>query len=341
MNPGSSPEAATLEGDPVDTVQPDASSSAPSSSAATQGGDTFLDSVNEALKGSETEQSPGSETVTAETAANPKPKGEAQADPAKAAESPLGEITEEELNRYGPKTQRRIKQLLAERSAANEEVAKLKPKAENFDKIDAFVRQNNLSNEDLAVIFELGALIKNDPVKAFERLKPINDRLAEIVGEVLPPDIQERVRLGYISQDDAKELVRARKRAELADANAQRREQINDQERQQQAFLERVSMCRSTANEWEAARKGTDPAWNDKAARIGELIELECYRKGYPETKEGVTRMLDGLLEKVNAEFSRFKPKPREVRPVIGAAPTRATAEPKSFQEAVDMALAQ
>jgi hypothetical protein len=338
MPPGSSPETALTEADPAEISQSDANS-APSSSAATQGGDSLLDSVNEALQESETEKSPGSDAGTAETAADHKPGDPAKADAT--AEQPLGEITDEELNRYGPKTQRRIKHLLGERAAANEEVGKLRPKAESFEKIDAFVRQNNLSNDDLAVIFELGALIKNDPVKAFERLKPINDRLAEIVGEVLPPDLKERVRLGYISEEDAKALVKSQRRADLAEARSQRRDQTSDQERQHQALTERVSMCRSTANEWEAARKGTDPDWNDKAARIGELIELTVLKSGYPDTREGVVRMLDGLHEKVNGEFARFRPKPREVRPVTGAAPSRAVAEPKSFMDAVDMALAQ
>lgn len=338
---GSSPEAeAVIEADPATIAeQPDASTASSSNATENQGGDTLLASVEEALKASEPEKSPDSEADPTAKAVDPA-KVDAEGKPKAPAEEPLGELTEDELRRFGPKTQRRMRQLLTQRAEANTELEKLKPRAESFDKIDQFVKSNRLSNADLAVIFEIGALVRNDPFKALEKLEPIYQQLQGMTGAKLPPDVQERVNLGYLTEADARELVKARKRVEHTEARTQEQtEQARETERRQ-AFTTHVNACRTTANKWESAKQSSDPDWNEKQSRIGELIELEVLKNGYPETQEGVVKMLDGFLTKVNAEFARFKPKPREVRPVIGSASSRATAEPKTLEEAVDRALA-
>jgi len=329
-----------IEADPAEIgTQPDAKATSSTASTSDQGGDSLLDSVQAALKdGSEPEKSPASEQGSAKSA-----ETQSDADPAKAgaAEDPLEEISEEELKRYGPKTQRRIRQLLGQRAEANSEIEKLRPKAAGYDQIEQFAKANRLSNDDLAVGYELMALTRNDPFKAWDRIQPIYAQLAEIVGHTLPKDVQERVNLGYLSAEDARQLVQSQRRADLAEGRA--REQGESQQREQEAGRLRahVDACRTTANEWESAKRGADPDWSEKQARIGELIELEVRRNGYPPTQAEVVKMLDGFLARVNKDFARFKPPVRAVTPVRGGASSDAKAEPQTLQEAVDMALAQ
>lgn len=325
--PDSSPEA---ELDPVETSEPDVTATS-SPQETDNGGESLIDSVTEALKGSEEETSPDSDAGSETEPAQPTP-----------AEDPLGEITDEELKRYGPRTQRRIRQLLDARSELNNEVETLRPKAQNFDKIDEYIRDSRISNEDFAVLLEIGGLVRNDPFKAYERLSAITAQLAKVTGHELPQDIQERVRLGYLSEEDARALVTSRNKAALVEQRAQEQTAQAQEEQRRSLVQAHIQTCRSTANTWEARHRASDPDWDQKQGRIGELIELEVYRNGYPPTQEQVVAMLDGFLKQVNGEFARFKPKPQTVRPTVGSASPRAgNAEPKTLMEAVEAALAR
>jgi len=328
---GSSTGDDLIEGDPIDEV---VDQGATSDSSTQNGGETLIDSVTEALKGSEEETSPTSEPGEADKAASP---------PLAPEEDPLGELTEQELGRYGPRTQRRIRQLLNARVELNAELEALKPKAEAFEQFDGYIRENRITNEDLSVLLEIGALVRNDPFSARDRLVAIVGELDKVTGHQLPADLSERVRLGYISEQDAREIVQARNKASFAEQRAREVREQSQHTETQQRLQTHVQTCRTTANEWEARHKSTDPDWQTKQDEIGKLIELEVYRNGYPPTQDAVVKMLDGFLDTVNAKFARFRPKPRSVTPVSGSASSRANsaAAPKTLMEAVDRALAQ
>ena len=287
------------------------------------------------MKDSQSEASPPSETPVEIEA------DKAAAQPA--AEDPLGELTDQELSRYGPRTQRRIRQLLDSRTELGTEVENLKPKAESFDKIDEYIRANRITNEDFAVLLEIGSLVRNDPFAARDRLVAIVNELGKITGDQLPADLAERVRLGYVSEQDAREIVQARNRAAFAEQSAKEAREQSHESQNRQRLQDHVQKCRGTANEWEARHQSLDPDWSTKQDEIGKLIELEVYRNGYPPTQDAVVKMLDGFLTTVNEKFARFRPKPKSVTPVSGSASHRANsaAAPKTLMEAVDRALAQ
>lgn len=335
---GSSPEADNAEADPAEASQSDAQNSA-ASSAATEGtGEkSLLDSVTDALGAREQEPSPSSERDQVDPAAPQSQKdGTAQA---ATAEEPLGDLTEEELKRYGPKTQRRMRQLLTERLDASQKATALEPKAQAYDKIVDYARSNKMSNEEVGIALELGALIKNEPSQAFERLTPIYRKLAEMVGAVLPDDLQEQVNLGYLTKEHASELARLRGTKSLTETKLKETTEEREVARQREQTEAHVNACRNTANAWEAARKGSDPDWNLKQEEIGRRVRLAVLEKGYPQTQDGVVQMLDGILKDVNQWLVRLRPPPKETRPVTGTASSRSSVEPKSALEAAEMAL--
>lgn len=305
---------------PVTDVKTDSSPS---------GGEDLISSVTEALKPSDKEASPVSGEGSADLAAPPA-----------SAEEPLGELTDQELARYGPKTQRRIRQLLDARLELNTEVEGLRPKAKSFEQIDEYIRTNRLSNEDFAVLLELGALSRNDPFKAYERFAAITVELAKVTGHQLPPELQERVNLGYLTEQDARSIVQNQQRANLAEQRAKEQAAQTTESQNRAAVQAHVQTCRQTANTWEAQRKSTDPDWTEKQDKIGQLIELEVYRNGYPRTQEEVVKMLEGFLKQVNTDMSRFKTPLREINPVTSSASPRAgKAEPQTLMDFVNAAL--
>src|SRR3546814_13873549 len=93
---------------------------------------SLLDAVKAALEPA-AEQPPGSigQEEDAENAEAKPAEGE--------AEEELGDVTEEELSRYRPRTKRRIEGLLNERKALQEEAEQLRPRAQPFEDMVKYV----------------------------------------------------------------------------------------------------------------------------------------------------------------------------------------------------------
>lgn len=313
----------------VDTAQ--------SSSAADQGVEKSpADLVFEAL-GMDQEKSPVSEQGP-DDPVDPKTADAATA--ADAASKPeLGEITDEELKKYGPKTQARIQQLLDQRLEKHTELEALRPKAQQFEQLEEFATSNKLSMTQVAEGVELVALANTRPEAALEKLLPIVQHLMQVTGRVLPDEIKERVRLGYIGEEEAQRLVRSEAAAKRASQQLQQTEEERQAEQEAGQIRELQRTAQSTAETWEANRKRSDPDWQSKQGRVGELIKLEVYEKGFPKTKDAIVKMLDGIADKVTAEYSQFAPRLKEVRSITGTVSTKSSSEPKSSQEAALKAL--
>jgi hypothetical protein len=79
-----------------------------------------------------------------------------------------------------------------------------------------------------------------------------------------------------------------------------------------------------------------------KQDRLGELIELEVRRSGYPKTTAAAVELAEKMKAKVNAELARFAPRKTAVNPVNPASSVRPTAAaPKTALEAVQQRLTQ
>jgi len=328
---GSSPETEIQELETVlDTT--DANFTDASSSSGTEGAKpSLIDSVRAVI--GDKEQSPGSERDPIDPAVSPVTAAK--------PETELGDLTEAELKSYGPKTQRRINALLADRHDLTTKLSTFEGQAKQFEPVAQRAQQFRLTTEEQLISFELGGLLKTNPEAAKARLAPIMAKLEELTGNVLPPDLQERVALGYISEQDAKELNVTRTRLARNEGQTAAEREDRAAEDEQRTRTAHVNDARDVGNNWETAKKASDPDWPLKQERVAELIKLEVYEKGFPKAKADVQRMLDGIYDKVSKEVSRFAPRPKSVRAVTANASSRATAEPKTALEAARLALAR
>lgn len=328
---GSSPEVtATAQADPQVS---DVSAPEVSSTAETQGEKSLIETVQAALEKGEKESSPGSDPVveaaastTTDTTATPE-------------DEPLGEITDEELKRYAPKTQRRIQHLLQERHDWEEKATAASEKAERFDQIVGFAEAHRLSNEDVAATFEIAALMKNEPDKAYEKVLPIFLHLSQLTGNVLPPEVQEKVNLGYLPEQDARELVRLKTQTALSEHRFAERERQSAAAQAAASQQTLVTECTNATAEWESKRSANDPDWSSKKDLVLKFARAEIAEKGFPRSKTDMVTLLNSIATEVDQQVSRFRPAPRAVTPATGSSSARASAEPTSAVEAAMLAL--
>jgi hypothetical protein len=320
------PDATSASSTETPDDQGDKSSDSPSEKPA-----TMLDAVKAALKPKE--DSPTSEPGKVEPDKAPTEKKEGD-------ES--DEFTEEDLKRLNQKTQRRIRDLVRDVKAKSEEADRFKGKADEYDKIETFVRNSGLSNEIVGATLQIAALMRQNPGEALRRLTPIVNQLRQVVGEELPPELAERVKQGFLTEQDARALARSN-----ADAQLLRRQQNETDQRTQaeRAAQERQSATEatvSTVEKWEAQKAANDPDWKLKQAEIAEQVELvierETRKRGQPwfPTPDEAVKLSQEAYDQITERHKRFVPRPRAANPLQpGGASNRNVTPPKNMLDVV------
>lgn len=342
--PASSPETNTSA--EAETVQDTDVNDAAQSSEAAEGvqSPTYLESIEAALEGGK-EASPASASTGKDPA---KPDAEASGAEAEGEDGSDKdtELTEDEIKAYPPNSQRRIRQLVAQRDDEKRQAEALKPRAEQFDRIISYMRENSIKPAEFDNALEITALINSgDYSRALEVLTPIYRQLAAKAGQVLPDDLAEDIRLGRIDEQRARELSQARANAAAAEERETRQRTRTEAESQQRQTAEMVQSAARAVDGWAKAKAGSDPDWHLKQKDVAEQVELELMRlgaQGYPRTAEAAIAIADKALKTVEDRIKAWKPKPEPKRQPNGqyASPT-AQPKPKTYEEAIEQALAR
>ena len=335
----------------------------------------------------ESQGAPSAESPTAETQDDNKPKDIADAvraaltegkeqpsgsgegeedetpDPAKPAdgakpkegeEEDLGELTEDELKSYKPKTRRRFEKLDRENKDLQAQLANVTPEVEGFRKIQEFSKKANLNREDVNTGFEIMRLMKNDPVRAHAVLTPIFRQLEAMVGVVLPPDLQAQVTEGKITPQTAQELSRLRATQHTSTAIQRDNQERTQREQQEQSVQNaqklQVDVAKAITN-WDSSWKASDPDYSLKKSRVDEAIELELTRavvlakegkpNKLPKTVEEAVALANDVKKRVEKEMRQFIPKrTNTITHVSGNGVNNGSKpQPKSVHDAVSMAI--
>lgn len=295
---------------------------------------TFLDRVTNAL-------SKGTESPAVEDGkAKANPLETTKPDPAKVEPKAAPDA---ETGKYPKTAEGRIRYLNDRTKELSGEVERLKPDADLAQKIMGYLDTNGIQPEELDNTLALTALIKRGEYEqALKVLDPIYRELLARNGEILPADLQEKVRLGHMTKAVAQELHKSRTIA----ANAANREKQTvaktEAERQQAAHNTRVRGAASATSAWEQAKEAADPDWHLKknlVAKEVKLMLLELGPAGYPKTPTEAVNLSEKALKSVEEQLKQFAPRPQQRQMATGTTSPRAKTQPKSLMEAIDAVL--
>lgn len=245
------------------------------------------------------------------------------------------ELTDAELKLLNPKTQRRIQTLLKQRNDARGEVDEYRRSHEAYTQLVSFVERAGLSTEEVNDGLDIMRLMKLDPQQALERLAPYVLRLQETAGVTLPRDLAERVQLGELDEQTARELAHSRARTQILETQNARSAQMFEQE-QRNALADAVG---SSVAAWEQRWRVSDPDFAVLRPYVQREIELRLRRGEIPQSAQQAEALCGKILDQVRQDLQRFRPKPQSIRtPSSGAGPTTLPA-PTSMLEAMQRAL--
>jgi len=308
-----------------DISSEDTSTSTPSKDEAS----TF-DVVMNALKpeGEDEDDDTISDKVVAD-----KPEDEASKD-AKAEGEP-DEPTVDELKAWKPKTRERFEKLQAKYRDTSERLVKAEEDAGHYKKFVEFLDTNGIDQDEANNLFNIGALMKNDPFKALEAITPYYKNLLEITGNILSPDLAQQVAQGYMTQAAAVEVSRARAQGKITPVIQQHTQQRQEVRQQQ----DNVAQMQNSIASWEQKWSTSDPDYSVKKDRVLDRLELTLARAArsgtLPKTAEQAVALANKVKMEVEAELrqtrqkkpvstidgnnasSQHQPEPKDTRDVI------------------------
>jgi len=304
---------------------------------------SILDAVEKALSDTGVE--------AASPAAEPIAKADATTQD-KPSESPKdSEVPDEELKKYSPGAQARIRELAAQKNDLRSQLdnlqnspehVALKDKAESFDKLTGFLGRHGISSQEANNALETTRLIKSgDYSNALKLVEPIYHELQKRAGGVLDADLQEDVRLGHVPIERAQELQRLRASEKQVQTQQQIQESRQTTQRETEANRKFVMDIATAADNWAKQKASSDPDWEKKQDQVAELVDLDLRKNGFPRTAEEALQRSEAALERVNKRWGSLRGTPQEIRPNVGGrqASTRADQAPKSALEAIEQAL--
>jgi hypothetical protein len=223
----------------------------------------------------------------------------------------------------------RFKKLIAQRN-------EYRAGHEQFQKVQNYLVENGLSGEEAADGFEIMALLKRDPVKAWERLKPIVQNLLVVTGSVLPDDLKARVQRGELTRDAAMEMSRLR----AGQQTMTQQQEFERQRAEQMAQMQAINTVKAEVGSWEMAQRAKDPDFDAKYDVIeGQVLRLQR-TEGMPRTPAEAKAQLDRAYQAANTLFASQKPRRPERKPVTGGRVAGTPrAEPQSMEDVVRRAL--
>jgi hypothetical protein len=260
------------------------------------------------------------------------PEGKTDADKSSEEEKPEGDEAEEEppFHKH-PAWQKQI----AKRKELETQLEDLAPKAERFDQMQTMIAENDLSSDEVSAGFNIMALMKGDPTQALEQLKPYYDALLLATGETLPVELNERVDAGQLSEEDARELQRARiakGEAEQKVRAVEARDSASQQERLGRDMAAGVS-------EWEADWQAKDPDYARKLPFVLDKIKAMRLDAPPPRNRAEATQMAKDALKQVNDAMKPFQPAKPEIKPTPDGSSVNAAQAPRNSMEAAQAAL--
>lgn len=290
-----------------------------------------------------------------EQEASPAPQEPGSKEPDSASTEDDTSFSEEELKHLSEKTQHRFRKLVELQKTAEgrateiqQELEAVKPKVEQMDKLSGYMREHGIQEQHLDNALGLTAMINRGDPAAIPVLENLLGHLRQVTGDVLPPELQKRVDLGYLTEDDAKNLHKANLRANRVEEQSKQERERGEADRRHKDAETVTRTAAETADTWNAEQVKSDPEWNLKRDRVTEKMELEVHRRlrdqgpeGFPRTPQAVRELLDKAKADVEKELKLFRPAPKAINPspTGGSASPRSVAKPASVMDAVNMAL--
>jgi hypothetical protein len=353
MDPNEQTEA-TVDVAAEQTLSPSETNGASSSEAAVEAPETSEEAIRreflEKYGSDDGEETPDAEDVAAAAddtdtpEAAQKPETDIQSDD---DEDDAFRIPDEDFKGLPQGVKQRIGHLNAkakkaerEKSELEAQITPLRDAHERFSTLQNYVKEHDIQPQNVTLAFDAMAKMSRGDFQGFiDAIKPFYDHALQAAGAAIAPDLQQQVDDGYLTEDHAKELTKARVQTQTFKGQAEQFRQRDSQRQEQERQGQQTNDMLAAINNREAQLKASDPDYALKSQAMRSAIQFALENGAVPKTKDDAIRMVNKAYENASASF--VKPTPPKATPPRPSAstPSRGRPEPASTRDAITQAL--
>jgi hypothetical protein len=240
------------------------------------------------------------------------------------------------------RTRKRIDGFRSEIKALKEQITPLQAQATTTRELQNFLKQADIAKEDFGLVLDLAAAMRRGDFKTFlEGVTPYVKLAQESLGIQLPPDLQQAVQTGHMTQDAARYVARERSARQLAESRLNRTTYETTTQNQARAVQDFQASVAGAVTNWETAVRRADPDYARKEPVVRDLLHAVVQERGPPRSPAEAVEIARQAYERANALVSRFNPTLRSTHQVPSSINrvNGARAEPKNLKEAIHFAL--
>ena len=226
----------------------------------------------------------------------------------------------------------RWKALVTRNRNLESKVTEITEKGQRFDQMQAMMQNSRLSPQEVDAGFNIMALMKNDPFRAREAMRPYWEALQQATGAVLPPDVKAKVDNGLLPEIEGRELAETRARNQTLEADRARSQQESVQSNQR-AMAKAVS-------DWEQGWKTSDPDYAKKQQLVEDRVQV-LLAQGAPRTVQDAIALAERAKADIETRLRGVLPtRSATTAPPPAASSVKTAPKPASMLEAMKQAAA-
>ena len=282
-------------------------------------------------------------TLSGEKAEEPKPQentpeeGDQDAEDDESSAETEASAAEDEVPESAPAPlKKKIRRLQRESQKLRGELETLRPNAEIGQQMQEYAAANNLTSQDVVFALDLTSMVaRGDYAGFYKVISPLIRHAQEVVGEVLPPDLQSRVEQGQMTSEAARDFATTRfERTQYE----QRMREMQQRQESQHVHQTRDDVARSVSA-YEQRLAAQDPDYKAKA----EMVRLYAdnmikQRGGVINSRDEALSIAQEAYNQANNYFKRIQPTSRPTATTPGDSNPQtpaARSAPKNLMEAV------
>lgn len=236
----------------------------------------------------------------------------------------------------------RFQEMKTQNSELRQQVQTLTPDAEQFRKIDTFMRENQLTPDEVGELFIVGAMAKNGDARCLQKIDEFRNRVALAIGEAMPDDIKAKVESGEVSEAAGKQMAKDRAMAKAGERQLADRDAKDANRQRHDAAVQLANAQSAAVGAWETEARKLDPDFAKKEPAIERYARALMQKDGFPDTPEKAVALMRTAHEEVNRDFAAaIPPKAPVTRAPIAPSSNGAKPVPKTLREAIEQAAAR
>lgn len=202
------------------------------------------------------------------TAGEQEADGQQNGQQEESGETKEGEEAQTEREKFIPRE--RFDEVNTKVTTYERELADTKPLVEQSNALNTFMRDNHISTQEFQNALQYLAALRTNPAEAFKMLQPTYDQLAMLNGDRLPADLQAKVAATTLSEEDAREIAKARAQQTYTQWQQQRNQQAGQQS-QAELVQQTMGQWTSTKQTQDPDLKQGSPLWEQTQLRINAM----------------------------------------------------------------------